>query len=443
MVAANALVDRAPPGARARGRVSQRTLVLIRWIAIAGQAATLCVVQFAMGLALPIVAALIVVGSSAILNLVVGRRRTLRARLSDGEATLYLAYDTIQLTLLLYLTGGLVNPFAVLILAPAVVSASVLSRASTIGLGLLTGASITLLALVHLPLPWPEGPFEPPQLYLLGIWLALALGTVFITAFVGSLSKAARRMSDALAATHLALAREHRVASLGALAAAAAHELGSPLATIALASKELARELPEGSPLRADVDLLIGQTARCRDILAELGRAPAAMGGLPFAELPLSALVEAAAEPHRSPGVALVLDAAPAEEAPEDAPEPLVKRSSEMMHGLGNLIQNAIQFARREVVVRQRWDLASVTIEVMDDGPGFPPALLQRLGEPYLSSRAGSGLHMGLGIFIAQNLLERTGAAFVFSNRPEGGARVMVRWERSAVEAIPERGAQR
>ena len=443
MVAANALVDRAPPGARARGRVSQRTLVLIRWIAIAGQAATLCIVQFAMGLALPIVAALIVVGSSAILNLVVGRRRTLRARLSDGEATLYLAYDTIQLTLLLYLTGGLVNPFAVLILAPAVVSASVLSRTSTIGLGLLTGASITLLALVHLPLPWPEGPFEPPQLYLLGIWLALALGTVFITAFVGSLSKAARRMSDALAATHLALAREHRVASLGALAAAAAHELGSPLATIALASKELARELPEGSPLRADVDLLIGQTARCRDILAELGRAPAAMGGLPFAELPLSALVEAAAEPHRSPGVALVLDAAPAEEAPEDAPEPLVKRSSEMMHGLGNLIQNAIQFARREVVVRQRWDLASVTIEVMDDGPGFPPALLQRLGEPYLSSRAGSGLHMGLGIFITQNLLERTGAAFVFSNRPEGGARVMVRWERSAVEAIPERGAQR
>jgi two-component system, sensor histidine kinase RegB len=443
MVAANALVDRAPPGARARGRVSQRTLVLNRWIAIAGQAATLCVVQFAMGLELPIVAALVVVGCSAILNLVVGRRRALHARLSDGEATLYLAYDTIQLTLLLYLTGGLANPFAVLILAPAVVSASVLSRTSTIGLGLLTGASITLLALVHLPLPWPEGPFEPPRLYLLGIWLALALGTVFITAYVGSLSKEARRMSDALAATHLALAREHRLASLGALAAAAAHELGNPLATIALASKELARELPEGSPLRADVDLLIGQTARCRDILAELGRAPEAMGGLPFAELPLSALVEAAAEPHRSPGVALVLDAAPAEEAPEDSPEPQVKRSSEMMHGLGNLIQNAIQFARREVVVRQRWDLASVTVEIMDDGPGFPPALLQRLGEPYLSSRAGSGLHMGLGIFIAQNLLERTGAALVFSNRPEGGARVMVRWERSAVEAIPERGAQR
>ena len=442
MIAANAMVDR-PPGALARGRVNQRTLVLIRWLAIAGQAATLCVAHFVMGLALPIVPTLAVVGASALLNLVVGRRRVMRARLSDGEAALYLAYDTVQLTLLLYLTGGLVNPFAVLILAPAIVSATVLSRISTIGLGLLTGASISLLAFVHLPLPWPEGPFAPPRLYLLGIWLALALSTVFIAAYVGSLSREARRMSDALAATQLALAREQRLASLGALAAAAAHELGSPLATIALASKELSRELPEGSPLRADVDLLISQSARCRDILAEFGRAPAAKGGIPYGDLPLSALVEAAAEAHRSLGVGLVLDAAPAEEAPEDSPEPLVRRSPEIGHGLGNLIQNAMQFARREVVVRQRWDFASLSVEVMDDGPGFPPALLQRLGEPYLSSRAGSGVHMGLGIFIAQNLLERTGAELGFSNRPEGGARVVVRWKRSTIVATPGGGATR
>ena len=443
MAATNAVTDWPPPGAHARGRVNQRTLVLIRWIAIAGQATTLCVVQFVMGLPLPIVPALIVVGASAVLNLVVGRRRGLRTLLSDGQATLYLAYDIIQLTLLLYLTGGLVNPFAVLILAPAIVSATVLSRSSTMGLGLLAGASITLLALVHLPLPWPEGPFAPPRLYLLGIWLALALSTVFIAAYVGSVSEEARRMSDALAATHLALAREQRLASLGALAAAAAHELGSPLATIALTSKELARELPEGSPLRADVDLLIGQTARCRDILAEFGRAPAANGGPPFAVLPISALVETAAEAHRSPGVRLVLDAAPAEGAPEDSPEPLINRSPEIVHGLGNLIQNAIQFARREAVVRQRWDFTSIVVEVMDDGPGFPPALLQRIGEPYLSSRAGSGLHMGLGIFVAQNLLERTGAELAFSNRPEGGARVVVRWRRGEIEAVPEQGARK
>jgi len=241
----------------------------------------------------------------------------------------------------------------------------------------------------------------------------------------------------------LALAREQRLASLGALAAAAAHELGSPLATIALASKELARELPKGSAMREDVELLISQSARCRDILAELGRVPEAAKGLPFTRLPLSALVEAAAEPHRSAAVKLVLDAAPAEGAPEDSPEPVVTRSPELLHGLGNLIQNAVQFAHGEVVVRQRWDFGEVTVEVMDDGPGIPPYVLERIGEPYVSSRADSGLYMGLGIFIAQNLLERIGAELSFMNRPEGGAKVCVRWRRATIEAEPAEGNER
>jgi two-component system sensor histidine kinase RegB len=437
MAVAN-MVGLAPRETRPHGPVKQRTLVLIRWAAVGGQAATLCVVNFGMGLALPIVPALAVVAASAVLNIAVQRWRGMRARVTNGEAALYLAYDTVQLTLLLYLTGGLINPFAVLILAPVIVSATVLSRTSTIGLGVLTGASISLLAVLHRPLPWPDGPFEPPVTYVLGVWLALALSTVFIAAYVGSVSEEARRMAEALGATQLALAREQRLASLGALAAAAAHELGSPLATIALASKELARDLPNESPLREDVELLISQSARCRDILAELGRAPEAPQGLPFAHLPLSALVEATAEPHRTPAIRLILDAAPAEGAPEDSPEPQIARSPEFVHGLGNLIQNAIQFARDEVVVRQRWDYDEVSIEVMDDGPGFPSYLLERIGEPYVSSRGESGLHMGLGIFIAQNLLERTGAELTFSNRPEGGARVAARWKRGTIEAAPE-----
>jgi two-component system sensor histidine kinase RegB len=435
MVATNGSAALAPRVERARGRVKQRTLLLIRWIAVAGQAATLAVVGIGMGHKLPLVPAFAAVGASALLNVVVGARPRGRARLSDIEAALYLAYDTLQLSVLLYLTGGLLNPFAVLILAPVIVSATVLSRTSTIGLGTLTAACIALLALFHLPLPWAEGPFTPPELYLLGIALALAVSTVFIAAYVGSISEEARRMSDAFGATQLALAREQRLASLGALAAAAAHELGSPLATIALTSRELERELAPDSPLRADVELLIGQAARCRDILAELGRAPEADDGLPFKRIPFSALVEAAAAPYKSSAVRLILDAAPAEGAPEESPEPQVARSPEIMHGLGNLIQNAIQFARDEVVLRQRWDRGSLAIEVMDDGPGFPPSFLERLGEPYLSSRAGSGDHLGLGIFIAQNLLERTGAELAYSNRPEGGAKVAARWQRAAIEA--------
>ena len=241
-------------------------------------------------------------------------------------------------------------------------------------------------------------------------------------------------MSEALGATQLALAREQRLASLGALAAAAAHELGSPLATIAVTSKELARDLPEGRALREDVDLLISQSMRCRDILAELGRAPEADKISPFENMPLSALVEDAAEPHRNPAIKLVLDAAPAAGAPEDSPEPILSRSPEIVHGLGNLIQNAIQFAKSEVVVRQRWDFSEIVVEVMDDGPGIPSYLLERIGEPYVSGRDQGGHHMGLGIFIAQNLLARTGGELQFSNRPEGGASVAVRWTRSTVE---------
>jgi len=427
---------------RGGGRVKQRTLVLIRWIAILGQLVTICVVHFGMSLTLPIYPALGVVLASAVVNIVIGRRGALRTMLSDREAALYLGYDMIQLALLLYLTGGLVNPFAVLILAPITVSATVLSRGSTIGLGLLAGACISVLAFVHLPLPWQDSLFEPPSLYLLGIWEALALSALFIAAYVGSVAEEARRMQEALAATQLALAREQRLASLGGLAAAAAHELGSPLATIALASKELARELPAGSPLAEDVALLISQSDRCRDILASLGRRPDADPHMPFAHLPLSAVVEAAAEPHRTPAIDLVLDAAPAAGAPEDCGEPQAWHSPEIQHGLGNLIQNAVQFARREVVVRQRWDFSEAVVEVMDDGPGFPPYLLERIGEPYLSSRAEAGHHMGLGIFIAQDLLERTGATLEFFNRPEGGARVRVRWSRARLEAAP-RGMSR
>jgi two-component system, sensor histidine kinase RegB len=441
MVAADMTIETAPRGARG-GRVKQRTLVLIRWIAIAGQLATICVAHFAMGLGLPIGPALAVVSASAIVNLASGRRGAVRTRLSDREAAGYLAYDMIQLTLLLYLTGGLVNPFAVLILAPVIVSATVLSRGSTIGLGLLAGACISLLALYHLPLPWRDGGVELPPLYILGIWEALAVSTLFIATYVGSVAEEARRMQDALAATQLALAREHRLASLGGLAAAAAHELGSPLATIALASRELARELPAESPLAEDVALLISQSARCRDILAELGRGLPTDSHMPFAHLPLSAIVEAAAEPHRVPSIDLVLDAAPAAGAPDNCAEPQVWRSPEFQHGLGNLIQNAIQFARKEVVVRQRWDFERVTVETMDDGPGFPAYLLERIGEPYVSSRAHTGEHMGLGIFIAQNLLERTGAVLTFANRPEGGAHVTVRWQRARMEAAPEESEQ-
>jgi two-component system sensor histidine kinase RegB len=414
------------------GPINLRTLILIRWIAIAGQASTILIVHYGLGFGLPLVPALGVVASSALLNLVLIVLRQWAARLGARDAALYLGYDVLQLAVLLYLTGGLQNPFSILILAPVTVAATILSRRAVIALSLLAVAAISVLALRHMPLPWRDEPLVFPPELVLGIWIALVLATVFIGAYTWSIAQGARRLRDAMAATQLALAREQRVSAVGALAAAAAHELGSPLATIAVVAKELVRELPGGSPHAEDAALLLSQSERCRRILAELAQQPEEDGGSPYTRLPISALVETAAAPHRHQGIRLILATAGA--AAED--EPLVRRSPEIMHGLNNLIQNAVQFAAREVSITTFWDAKSVMVEIDDDGPGFPLHLLGRLGEPYLSTRAGVTDHMGLGIFIAQSLLERSGARLAFDNLAEGGAHIAISWNRANLETV-------
>ena len=414
------------------GPISLRTLILIRWVAIAGQASTILIVHYGMRFALPLLPALAVVASSALLNLVLIVLRQWAARLGERDAALYLAYDTLQLAVLLYLTGGLQNPFSILILAPVTVAATILSRRAVVALSVLAVAAISLLALQHMPLPWRNEPLVFPPELVLGIWIALVLSTVFIGAYTWSIAQGARRLRDAMAATQLALAREQRISAVGALAAAAAHELGSPLATIAVVAKELARELPEDSPHAEDAALLLSQSERCRRILAELAHHPEEDGGSPYTRLPISALVEAAAAPYRDQGVRLILATA----GEPTGEEPLVRRSPEIMHGLNNLIQNAVQFAAREVSITTFWDPTTVTVEIDDDGPGFPLHLLGRLGEPYLSTRAGVTDHMGLGIFIAQSLLERSGAKLVFDNLADGGAHVAISWNRANLEAV-------
>src|SRR5487761_1758717 len=381
--------------------VSLRMLVLIRWVAVIGQAAALLVVHYALGFALPLSAALGVVAVSALLNVVAWISNRAAARLGNREAAIYLAFDTLQLGVLLFLTGGLQNPFA-----------------------------ITVLALAHMPLPAPPGKtIEPSPIYVLGMWVALVSSSLFITGYNWFVAEEARRMRDAYAATQLALAREQRVAAVGALAAAAAHQLGSPLATIAVVAKELVRDLPKNSPIAEDAQLLLSQSERCRMILAELGRAREGEA------IPFSAFVQSAGEPHHRAGVRIVHDIGAGRDPAGGAlAEPLVPRSPEVLHGLGNLLGNAIDFARSEVTVTTSWSEDTVAVDIVDDGPGFPPPLLSRVGQPYISARADVGAHMGLGIFIAQSLLERTGARLSFDNMTDGGAHVVVEWRRSQLE---------
>ena len=424
-----------------RGRVRLRTLVAIRWAAVAGQAAALLVVHYGLLFPLPLVPAFLCVLASAIFNLWVQRGRG-RMWLGDRDAALTLAYDQVQLGALIYLTGGLHNPFSVLILAPVTVSATLLSRRSTIWLTGLAVVVVSLLAIAHEPLPWPDPDFSMEPVYVFAAWVALVLAAVFIAAYVWSVAEEARRMSDALAATQMALDREHRLSALGALAAAAAHELGTPLGTIAVAAKELTREAPKGSALAEDAALILGQSERCREILARLARRPEMTGpDHPSILRPLSLIVAAAAEPHQAAAPAVALHT---RSLGDPSKEPRLEDRPALLHGLGNLIQNALQFAANRVEVDIAWDAKEVTVAIRDDGPGFPPEILDQVGDPYLSLRAEDGegkLHMGLGIFIAETLLQRTGATLRFSNLPQGGAEVAIRWKRATLEAGGEKEA--
>ena len=411
------------------------TLVGLRWLAIGGQAISLLFVFVILGYPLPLMEGLGLVALSALLNLWLTFRAGAGHRPSAQVATMQLAYDLLQLGALLLLTGGLQNPFSLLLLAPVSVSATTLPQRSTLVLAALAIAIASVIAVWHLPLPWdPRERIVFDRVYDVGLWVALLCGITFITAYTNLVAHEARQLADALAATELALSRQEQLRALDGLAAAAAHELGTPLSTIALAAKEMRADIPPG-PLAEDVDLIISQAARCRTILAKL-RNLGADEGDPFAAVPLGELLAEVARPLEGLGKEIVIVTEPAA-----GPEPVFRRNVGLLQGLGNLIENATNFARSRVVINALWDKGTITLTITDDGPGYPADLITRLGEPYLTTRAASENDdsgaggLGLGIFIAKTLLGRTGARLSFENvGPDGGARVRIAWARKVVE---------
>ncbi|WP_420403079.1 ActS/PrrB/RegB family redox-sensitive histidine kinase [Nisaea sp.] len=426
------------------GPAGARTLVMIRWVALMGQLISLLVVHYGLGFAVPLEITLGIIAFGAFYNVVCQTLRQSGLVPSSRVAAFGLAFDIAQLGSLLYWTGGLENPFALMLIAPVTVSATILSGRATIWLSFLALVSASALAVVHRPLPWSGDGLELPDIYVFGLWAAIVIATLFIAGYTYRVSRDARRMSDAFAATRLALSREQQLSALGGLAAAAAHELGTPLSTIAVVARELRKDIPENSEWREDLDLLLSETARCRDILTEFSRRPDQDTPGPFKTVPFSAAVETAAAPHQrddivviveqhGPGGALDLGLEPGDDAVAVA-QPRVVLTPEMNQGIGTLVQNAVQFAAETVEITVYWDDSMASVIIEDDGPGFSPLVLDRLGEPYVSSRSGKNGHMGLGIFIAKTLLERGGATLAFSNRAEGGARVAVRWLRADLE---------
>ncbi len=432
------------PSAAGASFLRLRTLVRLRWLAVFGQSVAVLLVAFYLGYPVPLGPCLGLIALSAWLNIFLTIRWRGSQRLSPRMAGLLLAYDSVQLAGLLYLTGGLQNPFSFLFLVPVTVSATSLPLRSTLALGALSFGCATALAFYHLPLPWPaDTSLNLPPTYLLGLWFAIVCGTVFSAIYARRIAEEARQMSAALGATEIVLAREQRLSALDGLAAAAAHELGTPLATIALVAKELKREMPAASVHSDDIELLISQTARCREILARLSHHHEGSDEV-FGRVNLSAMLEDLVAPLRGSDVEIAITCAPDAKSP-GSPEPVLQRNPAIAYGLGNILENAIDFATSHVAVEARWNKASVTLLVSDDGPGFDQQIFDRLGDPFVTTRPGyteadvaEGRHegMGLGLFIAKTLLERSGATVALSNQkpPAKGARIALAWPRAALD---------
>ena len=415
------------------------TILRLRWLAALGQLVAIFVVLQGLEFDLPILPCVTIIGLSALLNLVLQMAFNPMQRLEPAYAAALLALNIAELAGLLYFTGGLQNPFSFLFLAPVLISATALPIRLTIALGVLAIACASVLGFFHLPLPWEaDEPLEFPPIYLFGVWLSIVLAIGVTSLYAFQVTEEARKLSDALAATELVLTREQHLTQLDGLAAAAAHELGTPLSTIFLISRELEKTVHDNPALAGDLKTLREQAQRCRDILAKITQLSAT--GAPFDQMPLSTLIEEAVAPHRDFGIAIKVRIAVA-----GASEPVGMRNPAILYGVGNILENAVDFARETVEVNAWWNADTVEIVISDDGPGIAPDMLKRIGEPYLSRRpsaeASEHSGLGLGIFIARTLLERTGAKVSFTNRtfPDHGAVVQIAWPRSSFETA---GAQ-
>lgn len=426
-----------------------RTMILLRWFAIFGQIIAITVALQFYNLRLELGLCYLAVGVSVVGNLIAMFVFPENKRLSETENFMMVMFDLLQLCFLLYLTGGLHNPFSLLVLGPVTVSATVLSLRSTLILGGTAFLLISGMVFYHLPLRTEQGfILRIPDVFVFGQWVATTIALVFISIYARRITREMHSMSDALSATQMALFRAQKLNDLGGVVAAAAHELGTPLATIKLTSAELAEELEDRPDLCEDALLIREQANRCRDILRDMGRA--GKDDLHMHQAPLVEVIREAAEPHQDRGKTVIIEDGPGPDG--ENMQPQILRQPEIIHGLRNLVQNAVDFARTTVWIEAKWTADRVSIRILDDGSGFPPHLIGRIGDPFVRNRRSDGDRktrpgyegMGLGLFIAKTLLERSGAQLSFANGYDPlvatadkgerrGAIIEVVWQRSRI----------
>lgn len=402
--------------------VRMRTMTYVRILALSGQAIALLVAHFYLGLRFDVVLIWLVMGAATLSVLFSLLLFPQTKRLSETEALLTFLFDIAQLVCLLYLTGGVTNPFSVLILAPVAVAAMALKARSTIILAVSAVVLISLISITYQPLRFADGTaLVVPPILAFGFWAAIVIGIAFQAFYAQRIAAEANSMADALLAAQMALSREQKLTDLGGVVAATAHELGTPLATIKLIASELAIELRDQPDLAEDARILSQQADRCRDILRSMGRA--GKDDTHLRRAPLEALLREAAEPHLGRGkrVHFLLQPGPA----GSAEQPLIQRRPEIVHGLRNLIQNAVDFAQSDVWIQADWTDTRLRVRIRDNGQGFPAQIIGYLGEPFIRRRRTPDRPrrrpnyegMGLGLFIAKTLLERSGARLEFANQ--------------------------
>ena len=406
--------------------LDKNTLTILRYIAIFGQFIAVNIVFFYLNLSFPIVESYLVIFLGFLTNLFLQFRVKVN-QLKDTYASFFLLYDLMQLSILLYFTGGILNPFSILLIIPAIVSSTFLSMGTTIILGVLTSFMLFILTYLHLPLPGMDtNIFNVPNFYKLGILLSILIGLVFLSYFGIRFSGESKKRSEALNKLQEVIAKEYELESLGGQAAAAAHSLGTPLATISVVAKELKKEIGDNKEISKDIDLLISQIKRCSEILKKISKKQIEEDSF-LSLIKLEDLIEEIINSFKetsSKQIDLNVEG--------DKNKIDIHRTPEIIYGLRNFLGNAVKFSRSKVKIILKSDEKKIEIKINDDGPGIPEDIIEKIGEPYIKSKSkelSSNSGLGLGTFLGKTLLERKNAKLIFKKNDElGGASVLISW---------------
>ena len=406
--------------------LDKNTLTILRYIAIIGQFMAINIVFFYLNLSFPIKESYLIIFIGLTTNLFLQFKIKVN-QLKDSYASLFLLYDLFQLSALLYLTGGILNPFSILLIIPTIVSSTFLSMGTTIILGVITSFLLFLLSYTYLPLPGIESNiFDVPYFYKQGILIAILIGLIFLSYFGIRFAGETKKRSEALNKLQEVISKEYELESLGGQAAAAAHSLGTPLATISVVAKELKKEIGNEKELSKDIDLLISQTKRCREILKQISKKQIEED-IFLSSIKFEDLLEEIINSFKETSLKEINFS-----ADKDQNKISIQRTPEIIYGLRNFIGNAVKFSKSKVKINLTSDQKIIEIKINDDGPGIPEDIINKIGEPYIKSRSkelSSNAGLGLGTFLGKTLLERQSAKLLFRRNSDlGGALVIITW---------------